>query len=109
MAAACACWRASAGTCRTWTSASTASLSGAARAVRTRRPAGPEALAAEPRPPGRAGRPGWSWCFLPEARALGPAARAGALRPHVRDSGLHKAVKRAAERAGLDQQVGGQP
>ena len=48
---------------------------------------------------------GWHWVFPARARALDP--RSGReRRHHVRESGLQKAVKRAAAQAGLDKKVG---
>ncbi len=63
----------------------------------------PEALARKD--PKAARETGWQWVFPARARALDP--RAGReMRHHVRESGLQKAVKRAAAQAGLDKQVG---
>jgi integrase len=66
----------------------------------------PAALA---RPDPKAAREaGWQWVFPARARALDP--RSGReLRHHGLESGLQKAVKRAAAQAGLDTQVGCQP
>lgn len=48
---------------------------------------------------------GWQWVFPARGRSLDP--RSGkAMRHHVLESGLQKAVKRAAERAGIDKKVG---
>jgi integron integrase len=47
---------------------------------------------------------GWQWVFPARKRSLDP--RSGReMRHHVLESGLHKAVKRAAQRAGLDKKV----
>jgi integron integrase len=63
----------------------------------------PEALARKS--PKAARETGWRWVF--PARARAPDPRSGReLRHHVRESGLHKAVKRAARQAGLDKTVG---
>ena len=48
---------------------------------------------------------GWYWVFPARARSLDP--RSGReTRHHVLESGLQKAVKRAAAQAGLDKKVG---
>jgi Phage integrase family len=63
----------------------------------------PEALARKY--PKAARETGWQWVFPARARALDP--RSGReMRPHVLESGLQKAVKRAAAQAGLDKKVG---
>jgi integron integrase len=49
--------------------------------------------------------PGWPWVFPARERSLDPRS-ARELRQHVRASGLHKAVKRAAQQAGLDKKTG---
>jgi integrase len=62
----------------------------------------PEALARQY--PKAARETGWHGLFPARARSLDPrSGREG--RHHVRESGLQKAVKRAAEQAGLDKQV----
>jgi integron integrase len=48
---------------------------------------------------------GWQWVFPARERSLDPRS-ARELRQHVRASGLHKAVKRAAQQAGLDKKTG---
>ena len=63
----------------------------------------PEALARKY--PKAARETGWQWVFPARARSLDP--RSGKeRRHHVRESGLQKAVKRAAQQAGLDKKVG---
>ena len=63
----------------------------------------PEALARKY--PKAARETGWHWVFPARARSLDP--RSGReMRHHVRESGLQKAVKRAAAQAGLDKKVG---
>jgi site-specific recombinase XerD len=63
----------------------------------------PEALARKY--PQAAPEPGWQWVFPARARALAP--RSGReMRHHGRESGLQKAVPRAAAPAGLDKKVG---
>jgi integron integrase len=63
----------------------------------------PEALARTY--PKAARETGWHWVFPARARSLDP--RSGReLRHHVLESGLQKAVKRAAAQAGLDKKVG---
>jgi integron integrase len=63
----------------------------------------PEALARKY--PKAARETGWQWVFPARARALDP--RSGReMRHHVLESGLQKAVKRAAAQAGLDKKVG---
>jgi integron integrase len=63
----------------------------------------PEALARKY--PKAARETGWQWVFPARARSLDP--RSGrAMRHHVLESGLQKAVKRAAEQARLDKKVG---
>jgi integron integrase len=63
----------------------------------------PEALARKY--PKAARETGWQWVFPARARSLDP--RSGReMRHHVRESGRQKAVKRAAEQAGLDKKVG---
>lgn len=63
----------------------------------------PEALARKY--PKAARQTGWHWVFPARARSLHP--RSGReMRHHVRESGLQKAVKRAAQQAGLDKKVG---
>jgi len=63
----------------------------------------PEALARKY--PKAARETGWQWVFPARKRSLDP--RSGReLRHHVLESGLQKAVKRAAEQAGLDKKVG---
>ena len=63
----------------------------------------PAALARQD--PKAARETGWPWVFPARARALDPRSGRG-MRHHVRESGLHKAVKRAAAQARLDQKVG---
>ena len=63
----------------------------------------PEALARKY--PKAARETGWHWVFPARARALDP--RSGReIRHHVRESGLQKAVKRAAQQAGIDKKTG---
>jgi integron integrase len=63
----------------------------------------PEALARKY--PKAARETGWHWVFPARARSLDP--RSGReMRHHVLESGLQKAVKRAAEQARLDKRVG---
>jgi integrase len=63
----------------------------------------PEALARKY--PKAARETGWQWVFPARARSLDP--RSGReMRHHGLESGLQKAVKRAAEQAGLDKKVG---
>jgi integron integrase len=63
----------------------------------------PEALARTY--PKAARETGWQWVFPARARALDP--RSGReMRHHVLESGLQKAVKRAAAQAGFDKKVG---
>ncbi len=63
----------------------------------------PEALARKY--PKAARETGWHWVFPARARALDP--RSGReMRHHVLESGLQKAVKRAAQQAGIDKKVG---
>ena len=63
----------------------------------------PEALARKY--PKAARETGWHWVFPARARSLDP--RSGKeMRHHVLESGLQKAVNRAAKRAGLDKKVG---
>src|SRR5882724_36907 len=63
----------------------------------------PEALARKY--PKAARETGWHWVFPARARSLDP--RSGReMRHHVLESGLQKAVKRAAEQARLDKKVG---
>jgi integron integrase len=63
----------------------------------------PEALARKY--PKAARETGWHWVFPARARSLDP--RSGReMRHHVLESGLQKAVKRAAEQVGLDKRVG---
>ncbi|HXH12459.1 MAG TPA: tyrosine-type recombinase/integrase, partial [Alphaproteobacteria bacterium] len=63
----------------------------------------PEALARKY--PKAARETGWHWVFPARARSLDP--RSGKeMRHHVLESGLQKAVKRAAQQAGLDKKVG---
>jgi integron integrase len=62
----------------------------------------PEALARKY--PKAARETGWQWVFPARVRSLDP--RSGReMRHHVRESGLQKAVKRAAAQAGLDKKV----
>jgi integrase len=49
---------------------------------------------------------GWPWVFPARERSLDPRS-ARERRHHGRESGLPKAVKRAAPQAGIDQQTGG--
>jgi integrase len=63
----------------------------------------PEALARKY--PKAARQTGWQWVF--PARTRSPDPRSGKeMRHHVRESGLQKAVKRAAAQARIDKQVG---
>ena len=62
----------------------------------------PEALARKY--PKAARETGWHWVFPARARSLDP--RSGRRCVIVRESGLQKAVKRAARQAGLDKKVG---
>lgn len=63
----------------------------------------PEALARKYPNAGR--ETGWQWVFPARERSIDP--RSGKeLRHHVLESGLQKAVKRAAEQAGIDKKVG---
>jgi integron integrase len=63
----------------------------------------PEALARKYPNAGR--ETGWQWVFPARARSLDP--RSGKeMRHHVLESGLQKAVKRAAEEVGIDKKVG---
>ena len=63
----------------------------------------PEALARKYPNAGR--ETGWQWVFPARERSLDP--RSGKeMRHHVLESGLQKAVKRAAEQAGIDKKVG---
>jgi integron integrase len=63
----------------------------------------PEALARKY--PKAARETGWQWVFPARARSLDP--RSGReMRHHVLESGLQKAVKRAAQQAGLAKKVG---
>lgn len=63
----------------------------------------PEALARKY--PKAARESGWQWVFPAKERSLDP--RSGReMRHHVLESGLQKAVKRAAELAGIDKKVG---
>jgi integron integrase len=62
----------------------------------------PEALARKY--PKAARETGWQWVFPARARSLDP--RSGReMRHHVRESGLQKAVKRAAQQAGIDKKT----
>ena len=63
----------------------------------------PEALARKS--PKAVRETGWQWGFPARERSLDPRS-AREMRHHVRASGLQKAVKRAAEQAGLDKKVG---
>jgi len=63
----------------------------------------PEALARKY--PKAARETGWHWVFPARARSLDPRS-AREMRHHVRESGLQKAVKRAAQQAGIDKKVG---
>ncbi len=63
----------------------------------------PEALARKYPNAGR--ETGWQWVFPARERSLDP--RSGKeMRHHVLESGLQKAVKRAAEQVGIDKKVG---
>jgi integron integrase len=63
----------------------------------------PEALARKYPNAGR--ETGWQWVFPAKERSIDP--RSGReMRHHVLESGLQKAVKRAAEQAGIDKKVG---
>ena len=63
----------------------------------------PEALARKYPNAGR--ETGWQWVFPAKERSIDP--RSGKeMRHHVLESGLQKAVKRAAEQAGIDKKVG---
>jgi integron integrase len=63
----------------------------------------PEALAR--RYPNAERETGWQWVFPAKERSLDP--RSGrVMRHHVLESGLQKAVKRAAAQAGIDKKVG---
>jgi site-specific recombinase XerD len=48
---------------------------------------------------------GWQWVFPARERSLDPRS-AREMRHHVRESGLQKAVKRAAQQAGIDKKTG---
>ncbi len=63
----------------------------------------PEALARKYPNAGR--ETGWQWVFPSQERSIDP--RSGKeMRHHVLESGLQKAVKRAAEQTGIDKKVG---
>jgi integrase len=63
----------------------------------------PEALARKyPKAPRETG---WQWVFPAKYRSLDPRS-AREMRHHVHESGLQKAVKRAAQQAGIDKKVG---
>jgi integron integrase len=63
----------------------------------------PEALARKY--PKAARETGWHWVFPARARSLDPRS-AREMRHHVHESGLQKAVKRAAQQAGIDKKTG---
>jgi site-specific recombinase XerD len=50
-------------------------------------------------------KPGWQWVFPARERCLDPRS-ARERRHHVRESGVQKAVKRAAQQAGIDKKTG---
>ena len=47
----------------------------------------------------------WPWVFPARERSLDPRS-AREMRPHMRESGLQKAVKQAAQQAGIDKKTG---